>query len=119
MKKRVLICDDDLDFLSIYKLALEECGMKVYTRSHCRQILEILEEVKPDFILMDNWIPDAGGIVTTRVIKSHPDFNKIPVIYISANPNIKILAKEAGADSYLVKPFNINELTEVLNHFSE
>lgn len=114
MNKRVLICDDDVDFLSIYKLALEEAGMTVYTRNHCRQILEILEEVKPDIILMDNWIPDAGGIVTIRVIKSHPEYRNIPVIYISANPDIKILAKEAGADSYLIKPFNVNELVQTI-----
>jgi CheY-like chemotaxis protein len=119
MNKRVLICDDDADFLSVYKLALEETGMNVFTRPHCRQILEIVKEVKPDVILMDNWIPDAGGIVTTRVLKNHPSYKNIPVIYISANPDIKILAHEAGADFYLSKPFNVNELTELLSSFSD
>lgn len=101
-----------MDFLSVYKMALEETGMEVFTRPHCRQILEILEEVKPDIILMDNWIPDAGGIVTTMVIKSKSQYQDIPVIYISSNPDIKILAKEAGADAYLMKPFSVSELKE-------
>ncbi|MHB1179757.1 MAG: response regulator [Daejeonella sp.] len=69
MRKRILICDDDLDLLSVCKLALEEAGWEVFTRSHCRQILSILNEVNPDIILMDNWIPDSGGIVTTKAIK--------------------------------------------------
>jgi len=70
----------------------------------------MLDEIQPDVILMDNWIPDAGGIVTTRLIKNHPSYKDIPVLYISANPDTKILANEAGADSYLVKPFDIMTL---------
>ena len=110
MEIKVLICDDDRDFLSFYKLALEELGMIVYPREHCRKIVEMLDEIQPDVILMDNWIPDAGGIVTTRLIKNHPSYKDIPVLYISANPDTKILANEAGADSYLVKPFDIMTL---------
>ena len=56
--------------------------MEVFTRTHCRQILDNLEEVKPDIILVDNWIPDAGGIVTTMVIKRKSPYQGIPVIYI-------------------------------------
>lgn len=114
MNTRVLICDDDVDFLSFYKMALEEEGMTVYTKNHCRMIVEMLEETKPDVILMDNWIPDAGGIVTTRLIKKHETFKKVPVLYISANPDTKILAREAGADAYLVKPFDIVTLKEAV-----
>ena len=50
-------------------MPLEETGMEVFTRTLCRQILDILEEIKPDIILTGNWIPDAGKIVTTVVIK--------------------------------------------------
>ncbi len=112
MSKRILICDDDLDLLSVCKLNLEEAGWIVFTRGHCRQILEILDEVKPDIILMDNWIPDSGGIVTTKAIKNNNRYKHIPVIYISSNPDVGILAREAGADAYLAKPFTIEDLNE-------
>lgn len=114
MSKRILICDDDLDLLSVCKLDLEEAGWIVFTRGHCRQILEILDEVKPDIILMDNWIPDSGGIVTTKAIKRSARYKNIPVIYISSNPEVAILSKEAGANAYLPKPFTIEELNETL-----
>ncbi len=114
MSKRILICDDDLDLLSICKLHLEEAGWTVFTREHCREILKILKEVKPDIILMDNWIPDAGGIVTTKAIKKTARYKNLPIIYISSNPDLAMLSNEAGADAYLSKPFTIDELKETI-----
>lgn len=110
MSKRILICDDDTDILSICQFILEEIGLEVHTRNNCNNILEVVAQVKPDVILMDNWIPDTGGIIATRIIKQHPEYKNIPVIYFSANTDIKLLAHDAGADSYLAKPFDINDL---------
>lgn len=110
MPKRILICDDDSDILSICQFILEEIGLEVHTRNNCNNILSVVEEIRPDVILMDNWIPDTGGIIATRTIKQHPIFKNIPVIYFSANTDIKLLAHDAGADSYLAKPFDINDL---------
>ncbi len=114
MPKRILICDDDSDILSICQFILEEIGLEVYTRTTCNNIISVVDEIKPDVILMDNWIPDTGGIIATRMIKQHPDFKKIPVIYFSANTDIKILAHDAGADAYLAKPFDINDLEKAI-----
>ena len=114
MPKRVLICDDDIDILAICQYILEESGLEVHTRSDCNNIIEVLSEVQPDIILMDNWIPDTGGIIATQTIKQHPVFKHIPVIYFSANTDIRILAHEAGADSYLAKPFDIVDLEKAI-----
>lgn len=114
MPKRILICDDDTDILSICQFILEEIGLEVYTRNNCNNIISVVAEVKPDVILMDNWIPDTGGIIATRILKQHPEFKKIPVIYFSANTDIKLLAQDAGADSYLAKPFDINDLERAI-----
>ena len=114
MAKRILIFDDDTDILSICSYILEEQGWGVHTRTHCNNIIEALSEVRPDVILMDNWIPDTGGIVATQLIKEHDEFKSIPVIYFSANNDIKTLAQKAGADTFLAKPFDINELEEVV-----
>ncbi|MNL16619.1 DNA-binding response regulator CreB [compost metagenome] len=64
---------------------------------------------------MDNWIPEIGGIKATQLVKQHPDFKHIPVIYVSANNDIHLLAEEAGADSYLEKPFNLDDLESAVN----
>jgi len=114
MAKRILIFDDDTDILSICSYILEEQGWQVFTRTNCNNIIEVLEEVQPDVILMDNWIPDTGGIVATQLIKEHEKFKSVPVIYFSANNDIKTLAQKAGADTFLAKPFDINELEDVV-----
>jgi two-component system cell cycle response regulator DivK len=64
---------------------------------------------------MDNWIPETGGIVATQTLKKHPEFKSIPVIYFSANNDIQSLAKQAGADTYLEKPFDLTELEEIID----
>lgn len=115
MRKRILILDDDTDILSICTYILEEQGWEVHTRSHCNQIIEIVKEVTPDIILMDNWIPDTGGIVATQIIKAHPDYRHIPIIYFSANHDIAQLSREAGADTYLEKPFDIGQFEAIIN----
>ena len=115
MPNRILILDDDEDILSICTYILEEIGWEVQTRSNCNDIILTVRGFKPHIILMDNWIPETGGIVATQTIKSDPDLRSIPVIYFSANHDIKNLSKEAGADTYLEKPFDIQQFEEKIN----
>ncbi|MBC7913626.1 MAG: response regulator [Pyrinomonadaceae bacterium] len=114
MSKRILIFDDDTDILSICTYILEEQGWEVHTSPHCNNIDTTVRSFKPDVILMDNWIPDTGGVIATQILKSQEDLKDIPVIYFSANNDIQTLAKQAGADTYLEKPFDLNELERVI-----
>ena len=107
--------DDDSDILSICTYILEELGWEVETRTNCNKILDLVKEVQPQVILMDNWIPDSGGMIATQTLKSHPEFKMIPIIYFSANHDIKNLSLLAGADTYLEKPFDISQFEEVIN----
>jgi DNA-binding NtrC family response regulator len=118
MEKRILICDDDADILSICTYILEEQGWEVHTRTHCNNILDVIGDIKPQVILMDNWIPETGGIKATQAIKAVDEFKNIPVVYFSANNDIKSLAEQAGADTFLAKPFDIDELERVINSVS-
>lgn len=115
MSKRILIFDDDVDILSICTYILEEQGWEVHTSPHCNNIDTTVRNIKPDVILMDNWIPDTGGIIATQIIKSNSDLKDIPVIYFSANNDIQSLAKQAGADTYLEKPFDLAELEAIIS----
>lgn len=114
MSKRILICDDDTDILSICEYILSTLGWEVHLRTDCNDIVLFVRTLRPDIILMDNWIPDCGGIVATQQLKQDPELKKIPIIYFSANNNIKKLAQEAGADTFLSKPFDISELETVV-----
>ena len=118
MAKRILIFDDDVDILSICTYILEEQGWEVYTSPHCNNIDTTVRSIQPDVILMDNWIPDTGGVVATQILKNQNDLKDIPVIYFSANNDIQTLAKQAGADTYLEKPFDLNELELIINRMA-
>ena len=113
IKKRVLICDDDTDILFICSYIFEKQGIEVVTRTHCNNIVETVKDLKPDIILMDNWIPESGGIVASRTIKEDRSLNHIPIVYFSANNDIQALAREAGADAYLSKPFELEDLRKI------
>jgi DNA-binding response OmpR family regulator len=113
--KRIIIFDDDEDILSICTYILEEQGWQVHTFSDCNNIISKVAGINPQVILMDNWIPDIGGIIATQTLKSSEEYKNIPVIYFSANNDIQLLAQNAGADSFLAKPFDIDELEKVIN----
>jgi len=112
---KIIIFDDDEDILSICRYILKEQGWDVYTFSDCNNITEKVAEIMPDIILMDNWIPDAGGIAATQKLKSNERLKDIPVVYFSANSDIELLAENAGAETYLAKPFDLDELERVIN----
>ncbi len=112
--KRVLVCDDDLAISEIVALVLTDSDWEVYTLPDCNNIIEKIETINPSVIFMDNKIPDEGGIVATQIIKRHPEYQEIPVVYFTANNDINALAEQAGADFILQKPFNISQLEETV-----
>lgn len=109
MNKKVIIYDDDADLLEVCSLILGSKGFEVITKDRCTEIIHDMESHRPHVILMDNWIPDIGGVKATRLIKESA-YSDVPVIFFSANNNVVELAKEAGADYCLQKPFDISEL---------
>jgi DNA-binding response OmpR family regulator len=114
LKKKVLILDDDLDILQICTIILQKKGFDVKTLNHSNDVWEQVRNYLPDVILMDNWIPGVGGIEATQSLKSDPELQTIPVIFFSANSNVIQLAREAKADYYLQKPFDIKEMETIV-----
>ena len=114
MNKRVLILDDDLDILQICTIVLRKKGFDVQTLSNSNQVVSQVKAYQPDVILMDNWIPGPGGIEATRLLKLAPETQDIPVIFFSANSNVTQLARDARADYFLQKPFDIIELEGIV-----
>ncbi|RZJ28717.1 MAG: response regulator [Chryseobacterium sp.] len=110
--KKILIFDDDKSILEVITIIFEENGYKVEISETSHDIIQKVEEVRPDVILMDNWIPNIGGVEATRLLKSNEEFKNIPVIYVTANNDIAALAASAQADDYVAKPFNLEDLEE-------
>ncbi|MET3036861.1 response regulator [Chryseobacterium sp. NRRL B-14859] len=119
-KKKILIFDDDAAILEVVTIIFEENGYDVKISETSHDILEKVAEYKPDVILMDNWIPKIGGVEATRLLKNSEEFKHIPVIYVTANNDIVALASEARADDYVSKPFNLDDLEEMVEkHIKE
>ena len=114
MGKSILICEDDRDIVEMTTLYLKKHGYSVRSLNNCEAIWESIEVEKPDLILMDLSIPKMGGAEATRRLKSFDDTKDIEIILLSAYPGIPEIATEIGADGYLAKPFNINDLKEVV-----
>lgn len=113
-QKKVFIFDDNNDILELCTFILEDAGYEIKTSSTSNNIIDQVSAYIPDIIFMDNWLPDVGGIEATRELKSHDELKNIPVIYFSANNDVMSLADQAGADGYLSKPFDIQELENII-----
>jgi DNA-binding response OmpR family regulator len=108
-KKRILVADDDPGILDAVKLMLEEEGYIVDTTLNGRTI-ETLNEKFPDLLLLDIWMSGIDGRDICKKIKSQESTRNIPIIMISANRDTETIAKEAGADDFIEKPFQMDEL---------
>ena len=107
---KILIFDDDKSILEVITIIFESNGYKVEISETSHDIIQKVTDYQPDLILMDNWIPNIGGVEATQLLKNHDEFNKIPVIYVTANNDIEELAKLAKADDFVAKPFNLEDL---------
>lgn len=118
--KTILIFDDNIALLDTFSIVLQSFGYKVATSSTSHDIIEKVEDVRPDLIIMDNWIPEIGGVEATQILKKHPMYQSIPVIFCSATNDLESIANTAGAETYLSKPFDIDDLekkiTDLINN---
>ncbi|MCH5598197.1 response regulator [Niabella ginsengisoli] len=110
----IAIFDDDEDILSICNYVLQDHGWRVSTFSNCENVAAKIKACQPGVIFMDNWIPPKGGIVATQELKSEESLKDIPVVYFSANSEISKLANNAGAEYFLAKPFDLDELVQTI-----
>lgn len=115
MLGRVMIFDDDTDLIEVCSIVLKSKNYVVYGFHKCSDILEEVRLFSPHVILMDNWIPGSGGVKATQRIKNDILFKSIPVIFFSANDRVQELAAEAGAEFYLQKPFELDELENAVS----
>lgn len=111
-KKRILLVDDDIEHLRLSQLILERKNYEVLVLANCDRLLEKIIKFQPDLIFMDHCMPDMSGLVATRLIKHHMLCHHIPVIYLSASYSISELARKAGADDWLTKPFSVKEMED-------
>jgi DNA-binding response OmpR family regulator len=109
MKKKIIIADDDPGVQDIFRIIFERAGYITTIFSNGINILKNNYEL-PDIFLLDKQLAGSDGLDICRYLKSKEETKAIPVIMISATPGIKEMAKEAGADDFMEKPFIMTQL---------
>jgi len=114
--KKILICDDDLGILEMLELLLEETGHQIIPEANSLNVRSILERESPDLVILDLWMPVLSGDQVLKMIRENPSTNDLPVIVISASTDGKEIADQAGATQFLAKPFDVDELINLVEH---
>lgn len=114
MKKKILITDDDEGVQDIFKLIFERAGYDVAIYGEAMSILEN-NYTSPDLFVLDRQLSGQDGLMVCRFLKSQSSTKDIPVIIVSATPGIGKMAREAGADDFIEKPFQIKDLLSIVS----
>jgi DNA-binding response OmpR family regulator len=109
----ILVVDDEPAISRLVRAKLHADGMSVITAANGEEALKLLEDERPDLIVLDVMMPGIDGFETLRRIRSGPYASQIPVIMLTARAGDadRLRGLNAGADDYMSKPFNPDELT--------
>lgn len=118
MGKKILVADDDPAILDALQMILELEGYEVDTTADGQTIYKMKKEY-PNLLLLDIWMSGHDGREICKSLKKDPLTKRIPVILISASRNLSNSAKEAGADDFIEKPFEMDQLLEKVRKFTE
>ena len=116
-KEKILIIDDDPDISMMIKLMLEYKGFSVSIADRPELVDELLTKGGFKLIIMDMLLSGVNGVDVCTRLKNNADFAKIPLIMISAHPNARTICLEAGADYFVAKPFDMEELLTAIRRF--
>ena len=115
MTKKILIAEDEEDILELLSVIFGDLGdYEILCARDGEEALRITRVDNPDIILLDIRLPKLNGYEVCKLAKSDPTMSQTKVLMVSgmAQNSDWQKAREAGADGYIIKPFNSNELVE-------
>ncbi len=119
-KKKIAIAEDDTAILQLLKSLLSEEGYDVLSFPDVQSFKTVLQNsILPDLIILDIWIDGdkEAGESLARTLKAGQETHRIPIIIVSASSEIQKIQKQVGADDFISKPFEIDEVIEKVNFF--
>jgi two-component system, OmpR family, KDP operon response regulator KdpE len=108
-KRNILVVDDEPQITRVLKTTLSSQGYGIRTAADGKQALQEMKSWTPDLVITDLRMPNMDGLQLCRAIRAE---SRVPIIVLSVKgeETIKVEALDAGADDYITKPFNVNEL---------
>ncbi|GAB4238050.1 MAG: response regulator [Stanieria sp.] len=119
--KKVMIVDDDLELLEVLPSLLHPWGFKLTTLHDPRQFWDVLQAVNPNLLVLDIEMPHLSGIELCKVLRTHPYWRKLPVMFLSVHNNVAIRNQvfASGADDFVDKPVVAKQLANrILNRLA-
>ena len=117
--KKILVVDDEVDLVKTIRFPLEMEGYAVLVSHNGEDALNQARKENPDLILLDIMLPKLDGYKVCRLLKFDERYKHIPILMLTAKTQekYKILGMETGADEYITKPFDIDELVEKVKSY--
>ena len=113
----IMAVDDDPDILDALQFVLEDAGYKVKTSLKGEDAENLTAKNLPALLILDVLLSGKDGRDICKQLKNDPATKKLPIIMISAHPSAEQSIQKVGADAFLAKPFNINELLDEVGRF--
>ena len=116
-KTKVLIVDDEPHIVKLIKMTLDPARYDIYEAYSGAEALEKAKTVYPDLITLDIMMPNMSGYDVCKMLKKNPLTSYIPIVMLSAKTELKdkMASILSGADDYLTKPFDPEELVNKIN----
>lgn len=111
-KPKIMVVEDDKEYLVLYKEFLTLVGYESITEQHSSKAMDVARANNPDLFILDLMMPEPDGFKLTRMLRADPNFVRTPIIIITALNDLdsKLVALGSGANDYLTKPFHIEDL---------
>jgi diguanylate cyclase (GGDEF)-like protein len=113
---KVLIVDDMDELAQHYGAVLEGAGMEARVLTQVEGLLESFDDFQPDLVLMDLYMPTCPGTEVAQVLRQHPVFRNVPVVYLSTEAAVEaqLAALRVGGDDFLTKPIKDENLIDAV-----
>jgi DNA-binding response OmpR family regulator/HPt (histidine-containing phosphotransfer) domain-containing protein len=115
---KVMVVDDDLDWLRTVPNLLQPWGMKITTLDDPQRFWDVFQSVQPDAIVLDIQMPEITGLELCQILRSDPHWQRLPILFLSVSNDLdsQQAAFNVGADDYLCKPMIGSELAHRIRH---
>ncbi len=118
LSKKILVVDDEANIVNAIKMILESEGFWVEVDNKGENVWKIAQTVKPDLIILDMVLGNIDGCQEAQVLKSNENTQKIPIVMISAHHGAEEKCLKAGANHFLAKPFNIDDILGAVERYT-
>jgi CheY-like chemotaxis protein len=119
-RKKILIVEDNKDFLEILGLRVTSFGYQVIKACNSKEAITYAEAERPDLIFMDMGLPDGDGINTSAMLKKNRKTSHIPIVALTAwmSELWREKASRLGIETYLLKPASPQTLKQTIEEFT-